>query len=67
MSNKHKLAILPVVQKDAASGWFDETRSSWEQVCARFKERFQDSDEKNTAQIQRLASRLASSTVSTVD
>jgi len=48
MSDEHKLAFLPVVQKDAASDWFDmlpdETRSNWEQLRTRFKERFQDSD-----------------------
>ena len=48
MSDEHKLAFLPVVLKDAASDWFDmlpdETRSSWEQLRTKFKERFQDSD-----------------------
>jgi len=48
MSDEHKLAFLPVVQKAAASDWFDmlpdETRSNWEQLRTRFKERFQDSD-----------------------
>ena len=48
MSDEHKLAFLPVVLKDAASDWFDmlpdDTRSSWEQLRTKFKERFQDSD-----------------------
>ena len=48
MSDEHKLAFLPVVLKDAASDWFDmlsdETRSNWEQLRTKFKERFQDSD-----------------------
>jgi len=48
MLDEHKLAFLPVVLKDAASDWFDmlpdKMRSSWEQLRARLKERFQDSD-----------------------